>query len=448
MLRSLHLKDVGPAPELKFDFAPRLNLLTGDNGLGKTLLLDAAWYAMTLTWAGEPARPNDGAELAPGTAGAAGFLTARLDYVLSLPGEPGRSYRQAFNAHEQGWVLERGKSGASQASRFVESPVPGDGILLYSQADGGYAVWDAYRNAGRLPPPPVGSPPLPNYIFSRGEVWDGLMVDGRRICNGLILDWVSWQQTNNGTWRHLASVLDELTGEGGETLKPGKKTKRVKIDDSRDIPTLDLPYGNIPITLASAGMRRICALAYIIVWTWHEHRRAAELRHLPPVRDITVLVDEVEAHLHPQWQRRILPALLRVLEALLPDARVQVIAATHAPLVLASMEPHFDVKRDALFTFDLTKPGGPRFTEVERTAWRRIGDANAWLTSEIFDLRAARSVEAEEALRDAIAALRDPSTTTAEQVRAVDERLRAVLGDTEPFWARWAALVDTKAEVE
>lgn len=42
MLESIHLKNVGPAPEMKMDLAPRLNLITVDNGLGKSFLLDLA----------------------------------------------------------------------------------------------------------------------------------------------------------------------------------------------------------------------------------------------------------------------------------------------------------------------------------------------------------------------------------------------------------------------
>jgi recombinational DNA repair ATPase RecF len=39
---------------MELDLAPRLNLLTGDNGLGKSFLLDVAWWAMTRRW------PRDG----------------------------------------------------------------------------------------------------------------------------------------------------------------------------------------------------------------------------------------------------------------------------------------------------------------------------------------------------------------------------------------------------
>ena len=48
MLNYLRLENVGPAPKMDFDFAPRLNLLTGDNGLGKSFVLDVAWGKATL----------------------------------------------------------------------------------------------------------------------------------------------------------------------------------------------------------------------------------------------------------------------------------------------------------------------------------------------------------------------------------------------------------------
>src|ERR1700753_576746 len=50
MLEYLHLKNVGPAQKMELDLAPRLNLLTGDNGLGKSFLLDVAWWVLTHKW--------------------------------------------------------------------------------------------------------------------------------------------------------------------------------------------------------------------------------------------------------------------------------------------------------------------------------------------------------------------------------------------------------------
>lgn len=58
MLKELHLKQVGPAPKFDVDFADRLNIFTGDNGLGKTFLLDVVWYSLTGTWIDNPAFPQ------------------------------------------------------------------------------------------------------------------------------------------------------------------------------------------------------------------------------------------------------------------------------------------------------------------------------------------------------------------------------------------------------
>ena len=53
MLKQLKLTNVGPAPGMELAFGPRLNLLTGDNGLGKSFLLDIAWWALTRRWPAE-----------------------------------------------------------------------------------------------------------------------------------------------------------------------------------------------------------------------------------------------------------------------------------------------------------------------------------------------------------------------------------------------------------
>jgi hypothetical protein len=39
MINQLKITNVGPAPEMELDFGKRLNLLTGDNGLGKSFLV-------------------------------------------------------------------------------------------------------------------------------------------------------------------------------------------------------------------------------------------------------------------------------------------------------------------------------------------------------------------------------------------------------------------------
>jgi AAA15 family ATPase/GTPase len=69
-----------------------------------------------------------------------------------------------------------------------------------------------------------------------------------------------------------------------------------------------------------------------------------------------LLFDEIEAHLHPKWQRVFLPALLKVVDGFLLKGKaksVQFIVTTHAPLVLGSVESIWDASKDQLCDFDL-----------------------------------------------------------------------------------------------
>ena len=48
-------------------------------------------------------------------------------------------------------------------------------------------------------------------------------------------------------------------------------------------------------------------------------------------RPAVLLIDEIENHLHPTWQRRVIPALLKHFPGL------QIFATTHSPFVVAGL---------------------------------------------------------------------------------------------------------------
>jgi predicted ATPase len=418
MLKSLDLKHVGPAPELHIELKPRMNFLAGDNGLGKSFLLDVAWWALTRTWPGQPAFPSRGRELRPS-----------ISYRYTTK-KGSVNYQSYFDRIAETWPVKRERT-----------PVPG--MVIYAQVDGGFSVWDPARNswteevATNRPSRPLA------YIFKVDEVWNGLKDGERSLCEGLIRDWASWQREGGEAFRQLTSVLSRLSPSPQEALVPGRLT-RISVAESVDHPTIKMPYRQeVPLVYASAGIRRIVALAYLLVWTWQEHLHAAELQGEEPAQEITFLIDEVEAHLHPQWQRRIIPALLDVMEALTSrsDLLVQLIAATHSPLVLASTEPQFDPQKDAIWELDL-RDGR---VELHESPWMRRGDANAWLTSSVFELGEPRSVEAEEAITEALALLRQDAPSPKE-IDRVDNLLRKVLSDVDRFWVRWSAYRKSLAE--
>ena len=279
-------------------------------------------------------------------------------------------------------------------------------------------------------------------------MWDGLTaeVDGRTVplCNGLLHDWSNWIKAKDAMSRSMALALRALSPDwaGGDRLEPGPPI-RLSIDDARDIPSIRTSYaGAVPILHASSGIRRVVALAYMLTWAWSEHRIAAELTGEKAARQVTMLFDEVESHLHPRWQRSILKALRDVGGTLLDGAELQLIASTHAPLVLASAEPWFDPKQDAWLDLDLH--GDPPEAKLHRRSYTPRGTPGAWLTSEAFDLATERgSLDAERAVLRARKLLRQTDPTL-DQVMEVHKELRRVLPDVDRFWVRWNAFVEDR----
>ncbi len=419
ILSLLELNGVGPSRQLKIEFSERINLITGDNGLGKTFILEAAWWALSGSWTGSPMYPrNDAKKGEP-----------RITFQIS-----GVSTKSEVGIVEYDWK----RHCWSCAKERQTLP----GLLIYARADGAFAVWDPARSSISLADAGAGENLL---VFSREDVWDGLRIkEGGRTkyrCNGLINDWINWQNNpKSSPFKTLTKVLERLSPPGlayGDlgSLKPGKPTRIP--GESRLIPTIRHPYGEVPLIYASSSVRRIVALAYLLVWVWEEHKAQSDLIREPPQSKMGILVDEVEAHLHPQWQRVILPALLDVLDDLERFLEVQFLITTHSPLVMASIEPRFDLDRDRIFHLNLV-PHGQSVGEVilECPTFALHGSADSWLTSDIFGLKQPRSPEAEQALKDAIE-LQMRDTVTTEEVREVSERLQKYLPSHDKFWPRW-----------
>lgn len=413
MLQELHFKEVGPAPEMSISFKPRMNFLVGDNGLGKTFLLEVAWWVLTRSWAQRVVLPH------------APPAEPRISYRYTQANKQRPERHSTFDRETEQWSVEAGRPA-----------IPG--LVLYAQVDGGFSVWDPARNYWKKEMP---DRPL-SYLFSPDEIWEG-----NPLCEGLIRDWASWQRENGAAFQELKSVMKTLSPAPDEPMEPGE-LRKISLDDPKRYPTLKMPYGQeVAVIHASAGMRRIIAMAYLLVWTWQEHLAACALRGSTPTKEIIFLVDEVEAHLHPQWQRRIVPTLLEVMEALTGehDVQVQLITATHAPLVLASAEPMFDEEQDGVFHLSLDS----KLVKLAHQPWSKQGDVVNWLVSETFGLQQGRSLEAERAIEAAESLMRGSSDLPKEfsSWKDIHQELRRVLPGHDPFWPRWIVFGEKKGSL-
>ena len=427
MLERLKLQNIGPAPELELRYHPRMNLFTGDNGLGKTLLLDAAWWSLTGHW------PHD--------------VNPRL--TRGFPARPRNAEAPATieaSVHGFGTSSEQTATWSRLEERWIRDRAAGSILVVHAHADGSVSVWDPLRNyPGGAERHYRGGDRRPAYVFSESEVWEGLWEEshGRRtpVCNGLLFDWSSWiKERDRSNADAMQNALDALSPGGGDTLSVGP-VQRLSVRDSRDTPTIQTACaGAVPILHAAAGVRRVCALAYVLTWARQEHRLEADRLGEPTTRSVIMLFDDVESHLHPRWQRTMLGSLRNLGTALLDDGSLQLVVTTHSPLVMASAEAWFDPKQDAWFHLDLE--GVPPRAVLRERHYLPRGRAGAWLTSEAFDLATDRgSVEAEHAIVNARALLRDPNPSLAEVMGAHDA-LRAALPDVDEFWVRWNAFVE------
>ncbi|MDR1179770.1 MAG: ATP-binding protein [Spirochaetales bacterium] len=394
-LSYLETNNVGPADQLIMELNQRLNLITGDNGLGKTFLMECAWWAMTGTWSGLPAYPTK--------------HDASIVYGLSGDKSTVTKNKISYEMSQRKWPRE-----AETAIR--------PGLIIYARIDDSYAVWDPVKQYQNTTPPP-------KYVFSNSEIWNG----STGSIEGLIRDWVKWQNTAKiSPWNILRDILGKMSPLDLGTLTPGDP---IRMPESLvDIPTITCNYGNIPIIHAAAGIKRIITLAYLIVWAWYEHKIAADLYSVMPERRMIILIDEIEEHLHPKWQRVILPSLLDIQSSLSNKMEIQYIISTHAPLILASSESCFDEQNDSLFHLEVKE--NKKQISLEKLDFIKYGHINSWLTSQIFGLDQPRALLAEGIIKQA-QELQLQDRPDKEQVDRIHRQLLNVLSADDPFWPRW-----------
>jgi len=134
--------------------------------------------------------------------------------------------------------------------------------------------------------------------------------------------------------------------------------------------------GRIPIEQVSQGMASLIGWVGVLVQRLHEVYGGTD----PGNNHTLVLMDEIDAHMHPEWQQILIPRLREIFPT------VQFIVSTHSPLVVAGRS------NEEVWVFDRDEV--TRKVLVSRPSMDFAGmRADQVLTSPAFGLKGARDYE-------------------------------------------------------
>jgi len=146
MLKKLQIKGVGPAPQIDLDCASRLNILTGDNGLGKTFLLDIIWWCISRKWGKNLIIPTNQLPEKP-----------EISYTLLIPGTDEVELSRSYFDYPKRWRDTLLTDLLSYPARKK--------IAIYAQVDGGFSISISTNNK-------IAENRVLN--FSPLEIWNGI----------------------------------------------------------------------------------------------------------------------------------------------------------------------------------------------------------------------------------------------------------------------------------
>jgi predicted ATP-binding protein involved in virulence len=179
-------------------------------------------------------------------------------------------------------------------------------------------------------------------------------------------------------------------------------------DVSRDQMMIQFGETSLPFSLLSDGYRNMVAMAADIAVrcaTLNPHLQGKSSDETPGV----VLIDEIDLHLHPRWQRRVVNDLLQTF----PE--VQFFATTHSPFVIQSLPPTLGVQ---LVNLDNE--------QAEDFINKSVEDISEEIQGIELPQRSKRFLEMMETAEQYYQALEDSRRATPAQIEAIKQKLNAL----------------------
>ncbi len=341
----IHFKNFKLFEDFSLQLHPQFTLLIGENGTGKTSILDGLAIACGVLLYEVPdakivnsrlSLSDEHIRLSPAQAGDRIQFTPASDTTVSAWGE-------LSSGHRHQWTQEilsgrKSKQHLKDARTFFAD--------LFKQVVDGQNVTlplIAYYGAGRawLPHNERSKGVERSYeVARRWEAYYDCLNERIRIAD--LRQWF-WDETTergnrNGRYRPgfevvKRAVLRCIPGADDAWFDTDRK------DIVLSIKGVAQPFGNL-----SAGQRTMFALAGDIAikavtqnnYLVPPDALGADDEPIPRVLAETpgvVLIDEIDVHLHPRWQRHVVEDLRTTFP------KIQFVATTHSPFVVQSMRP-------------------------------------------------------------------------------------------------------------
>lgn len=357
-------------------------LLLGNNGVGKTTLLQCLNWMRPVPYEppeGQPATEQPG-KVQPA-------LTNAENAALSSLLRDGENDLTLDSVFGKGQTFQT----ASKPSIHTGIHIVGNQSRLDSL--------ELTQNTGEVPPVPT------IFGYSANRRMGLLNLDrSEMVDQSATLAWDAWDSTE---LFDAAEILERLD-YAAEKKKPQANFLLEKIKEalvailpdirkSRDIrmlgPSLGsdrqksgvrfkTQYGDVPLSALSLGYQTVTGLALDIAWRLIQQNPG---HSSPLAQPAIVLIDEIDLHLHPLWQRQIMSTLSLHFPA------VQFIATAHSPL-MADANPQTNLAVLSEHDGEVLIENSPQAVE----GWR----VDQILTSELFGLDTTRAPHVQAFLQE------------------------------------------------
>ena len=307
-IESLHVENVGPFKRLDARFNPQMNVIIGVNGVGKTSMLRCITSCMTNNHM-ENIRMRKNAMFKLNCKINGKGVTYGADQLVNKDQE----YRK-FDANN--WNVTPA-DGYEKKTIFEDKVYNLLGI-------GAYRYFSYKQMAGMKREAPHSERRKlylrdnPNFLESTA------MPDIKQwMVNRYFQIDKDWAGIERGNWNQLMSNLQLIAPRESEF-------KFVKIE--RDLePVFQLNGSQCYLEELSSGFKSILSIVFTIV-DWVEGINEGNSAMINKAIG-TVLIDEIDAHLHPSWQMTILESMRKLFP------KIQFVVTTHSPNVIMSAKP-------------------------------------------------------------------------------------------------------------